>query len=53
MVGKKLRGYKGSVKYKPTLLWTIVSNLTQKITYKHPRYALQLLAIKRMDGARK
>jgi len=50
---KKLREYKGSVKYKPTLLWDVISTLTQKITYWHPRYAFQLLAIKRMDGGRK
>ena len=43
---KKLRGYKGSVKYKPTLLWNIIANLTQKITYRYPRYAFQLFAIK-------
>jgi len=34
---KKLRGYKGSVKYKPTLLWNIILNLTQKITYRYPK----------------
>lgn len=43
---KKLRGYKGSVKYKPTLLWGIIANLTQKITYRHPKYAFQLFAVK-------
>ena len=43
---KKLRGYKGSVKYKPTLLWSVISDLTQKITYWHPKFAFQLLAIK-------
>ena len=30
---KKLRGYRGSIKYKPTLLWNVISNLTKKITY--------------------
>ena len=43
---KKLRGYKGSVKYKPTLLWNIIANLTQKITYRYPKFAFQLFAVK-------
>ncbi len=44
---KKLRGYKASIKYKPTRLWSIISDLTQKITYKNPKFAFQLLAVKR------
>jgi len=47
---KKLRGYKGSVKYKPTLLWNVISNLTQKITYRYPKFAFQLFAIKEMSN---
>lgn len=43
---KKLRGYKASIKYKPTLLWHIISNLTQKITYYCPKFAFQLFAVK-------
>jgi len=43
---KRLRGYKAVIKYKPTFLWTRVSDLTQKITYYYPRLAFQLLAIK-------
>jgi len=50
---KKLRGYKGSVKYKPALLWTTISNLTQKITYRYPKLAFQLFAVKEIDGGRK
>lgn len=46
---KKLRGYKGSVKYKPTLLWNPIANLTQKITYRHPKFAFQLFAIKKIN----
>lgn len=45
----KLRGYIASIKYKPILLWYIISNLTQKITYRQPRYAFQLFAIKQTD----
>ena len=47
---KKLRGYKGSVKYKPTLLWSVISNLTQKITYRYPKLAFQLFAIKKINN---
>ena len=47
---KKLRGYKGAIKYKPTLLWKIISQLTQKITYWHPKFAFRLLAIKEINN---
>ena len=46
---KKLRGYKALVKYKPTLLWHIISNLTHKITYYCPKFAFQLLAVKKVN----
>jgi cyclopropane fatty-acyl-phospholipid synthase-like methyltransferase len=46
---KKLRGYKGSVKYKPTRLWSVISDLTQKITYYFPKFAFQLFAVKQID----
>ena len=46
---KRLRGYKGLLKYKPNLLWAIISDLTQKITYYYPRLAFQLYAIKRIN----
>jgi len=46
---KKLRGYKASLKYKPTLLWLIISNLTQKITYRNPKLAFQLFTIKQIN----
>jgi len=46
---KKLRGYKASIKYKPTLLWRIISDLTQKIVYYFPKLAFQLLAVKEIN----
>jgi len=46
---KGLRGYKGSVKYKPAFLWARISDLTQKITYHYPKLAFRLLAVKRVD----
>ena len=45
---KNLRGYKGSIKYKPSLFWTIVSDITQKITYYFPNLAFQLFAVKKI-----
>jgi len=47
---KKLRGYKASIKYKPTRLWSIISDLTQKITYYFPKFAFQLFAVKQIDS---
>ena len=44
---KKLRGYKGIIKYKPIFLWNKISDLTQKVTYYFPNLAFQLLAIKK------
>jgi hypothetical protein len=43
---KKLKGYRGVIKYKPVFLWRRFSDLTQKITYRRPKLAFQLLAIK-------
>jgi hypothetical protein len=47
---KRLRGDKGYIIYKPTLLWGIISALTQKVTYYYPKLAFQLMASKRTDG---
>lgn len=46
---KKLRGYKGALKYKPEFFWKRISDLTQKITRWNPKYAFQLFVIKRLD----
>ena len=47
---KKLRGYKAQIKYKPTLLWSVISDITQKITYYYPKFAFQILAVKQIRG---
>jgi len=49
---KKLRGYKGSLKYKPALLWEGISCLTQIITYHYPKLAFQLFAVKQIGKDR-
>ena len=46
---RSLRGYKASVKYHPVYFWTRVSDVTQMITYRCPKLAFQLLAIKKTD----
>jgi len=46
---KKLRGYKASIKYKPSFLWERISDLTQKITYYYPKLAFQLFAVKEIE----
>ncbi len=45
---KRLRGYKGSIKYKPAFLWGRISDLTQKLTYFYPSLAFELFAIKQI-----
>ena len=45
---KKLKGYKGLIKYKPTFLWQRILDLTQKITYYFPNLAFQLFAVKKL-----
>jgi len=46
---KKIRGCRGSIKYKPTFLWARISDLTQKVTYYWPNLAFQLFAIKKIN----
>jgi ubiquinone/menaquinone biosynthesis C-methylase UbiE len=43
---KKLRGYKAMLRHRPTLLWQVISDLTQKLTYHYPGLASRLLAVK-------
>jgi GT2 family glycosyltransferase len=49
---KKLRGYKGEVKYTPAFVWERVSDLSQKITYHYPKLAFQLFATKQIDDGK-
>lgn len=46
---KRLRGDKASIKYRPAFLRGRISDLTQKITYRCPKLAFQLFAIKKID----
>jgi len=47
---KKLRGYGAGLRYRPKIVWQIISDLTQKITHHHPEWAFQLLAVKDMES---
>ncbi len=46
---KKLRGYTSLIKYKPIHLWSIISDLTQIITYYYPNQAFELFAVKKNE----
>jgi len=46
---KELRGYKASIKYRPIILWRIISDLTQKMVYYYPKLAFQLYAVKKIN----
>ena len=46
---KRLRGYKSIIKYKPVFIYSKVSGLTQKITYRFPQLAFQILAVKTVE----
>lgn len=46
---KPLRGHFASIKYRPTPFWTIVSDLTQEITYYLPQFAFHLYAVKELN----
>ena len=45
---KNLRGCKGKIRYKPAVLWLIISELAQKITYFFPEKAFHLYAVKKI-----
>jgi GT2 family glycosyltransferase len=50
---KALRGNKARIKYKPVFLWTRISDLTQKITYRWPTLAFHLFAVKQIKEPNK
>ncbi|MFC2011841.1 class I SAM-dependent methyltransferase [Chloroflexota bacterium] len=47
---KILRGDRGLLKFKPTFLWQVISDITQRITYYYPELATQLFATKRIES---
>jgi len=47
---EKLRGEEALIKYKPVILWIIISDITQKkIVYHYPELAFHLLAVKEIN----
>jgi SAM-dependent methyltransferase len=43
---KRLRSYRARLHYQPALLWEVISDLTQTVTYHCPGLASRLLAVK-------
>lgn len=43
---RTFRGELGLIKYRPTLFWLMLSDLTQKLVYNLPKYASTLFAVK-------
>lgn len=48
---RRLRGYKAEMKFKPKLIWIIISDLTQKVIYRFPKYAFQLFCVKTLRNS--
>jgi len=46
---KCLRGEYALVRWKPSLFWKIISNLSQLFTRNHPKFAFQILCIKEVN----
>lgn len=44
-----LRGEKACLKFKPRIIWAIISGLTQKIVYHFPNFAYQLFSVKTLS----
>jgi hypothetical protein len=47
---RRLRGSRGEIKYKPVKLFKVMSDVSQKVTFRFPRAANHVLAIKEMSG---
>jgi len=46
---KKLRGYRGKIRYRPLFFWAKLSHISQWVTYYYPSFAFQLFAVKQFD----
>ncbi len=47
---KKLRGYRGVLKYRPMFFWAKLSHISQKLVYFCPSMAFQLFAVSYTDA---
>ena len=43
---KFLKGERAEIKFKPRIFWSLISDITQLFTRKHPKYAFQILCTK-------
>jgi SAM-dependent methyltransferase len=48
---RHLRGQKGSMRWRPSRFWGMVSDLTQPVVYRRPSLAFHLLCIKEVGAA--
>lgn len=46
---KSLRGIRGQLRFRPRVFFQILSDLTQKIAYRFPKYGYELLCIKSFE----
>jgi hypothetical protein len=46
---KMLRGYRGSLRYRPMFFWAMLSHISQKFVYFFPSLAFQLFVVKNLD----
>lgn len=44
---KKLRGFKAEVVYSPNIMWNFISDITQFFVKRRPKYAFQILCVKK------
>jgi hypothetical protein len=48
---RHLRGERGSMRWRPSRFWGVVSDLTQPLVYRRPSLAFHLLCVKCVGGA--
>lgn len=46
---KVLRGELGRVRFRPTLFWLLISDISQKVTYSNPNEAATLFCVKEVE----
>jgi 2-polyprenyl-3-methyl-5-hydroxy-6-metoxy-1,4-benzoquinol methylase len=47
---RRLKGYRGTIKYRPQLLWLIISDISQWLVFYYPKMAFQLFAVKKTNN---
>lgn len=47
---RRLKGYRGTIKYRPPFFWLRISDISQRIAYYYPKMAFQLFAVKKTNA---